>query len=156
MEEPSLPQDITPDASPVRIPKNKQKFSITKVFQKMNCFFVDKQAQDFKAYQKGKTYRKHQREIMQALKIPPGPDTSEELDEMAWQSKNTYWLGDDATSLGKYWPANKTEASSSHVPPHNDEMHVEGDDELDEDDEMHVEGDEELEADDEQDGDFIP
>ena len=34
------------------------------------------------------------------------PSSSDELPEAVWKSKNTYCLGDDASSLGPYWPGN--------------------------------------------------
>ena len=90
---------------------------------------------DFKAYQKGKSYRPHQREIMKELKLPPGPDSSAELDETIWKSQNTYWLGDDASSLGQFWPANRNEASSSQIPPNDEEADDDAEDEQYEEDE---------------------
>ena len=96
-------------ASPVRAPGSKAKFSITKAFQKMNCFFMDKQHQDYKEYHTGKTTRRNQRDIMIALHLQPeGDPSSKELDEDKWMSKNTLWLGDDLSSLGQFRPDRKS------------------------------------------------
>ena len=123
MEEHSSSANDSPVASPIRAPETKAKFSITKAFQKMNCFFMDKQHQDYKAYKAGKASRRNQRAIMTALKLTQDGPSSDELDEEKWKSKNTFWLGDDLSSLGQFRPSYLAEASTSQVPP-TDELHV--------------------------------
>ena len=81
----------------------KKKNILKSIFQKMNCFFVDKQDKDYKAYAKQKQQNRNMRAIMTNLEFPY-PASSEEVSENTYKSKNTYWLGDDASSLGPYWP----------------------------------------------------
>ena len=56
----------------------KKKHILKSIFQKMNCFFVDKQEKDYKAYRKQKQYNRNQRAIMNKLDLPY-PDSSEEV-----------------------------------------------------------------------------
>ena len=151
IEEHSSSAHDSPNASTLRAPEPKAKFSITKAFQKMNCFFMDKQHQDYKAYKSGKASRRNKRSMMTALELSPDPATSDELDEAHWQSKNTLWLGDDMTSLGQFRPSYLEEASTSHVPPvPPTDMHVDqgADDDLAEDDDEQDGNDDEAEEDD--------
>ena len=95
---------------------------------------------------------------MEALHLPVGPASSGELDEIKWKSENSYWIGDDATSLGQFWAGNRTKASSSHAP--NVEVDNDGvdDDENDDDeDDSNDDGDDGSDAatDDEHDEDFL-
>ena len=46
----------------------------------------------------------------------PCPESSEEVSEKTYKSKNTYWLGDDASSLGPYWLGNVDASSSGQAP----------------------------------------
>ena len=39
----------------------------------------------------------------------------EEVSENTYKSKNTYWLGDDASSLGPYWPGNGDASGSGQA-----------------------------------------
>ena len=100
------------DEPHVEAPKNKH--ILKSIFQKMNCFFVDKQDRDYKAYRKQKQYNRNQREIMKKLDLPY-PDSSAEVSENTYKSQNTYWLGDDASSLGPYWPGNLVAPSSGQA-----------------------------------------
>ena len=76
----------------VEAPKKKV-HGLKSILQKMNCFFVEKEDKDFKAYQKAKLYSRNQRAIMNKLELPY-PESSEELTEVAYKSKNRYWFGD--------------------------------------------------------------
>ena len=89
---------------------------IMAVFKKMNCFFADKQAKDFKAYRKQKSYNRNQREIMKKLDFPlPSCSSSAEVSENTYNSKYTYWFGDDASSLAPYWPDSHGASSSGQA-----------------------------------------
>ena len=117
---------------------------------------MDKQHQDFKAYKAGKASRRNQRQIMTALNLTPDGPSSEELDEDKWKSKNTFWLGDDMTSLGQFRPSYLDEASTSQVPPVSlpEAMHVDpsgGDDQDGHDDEDDSDNDDEGDSQDGQD-----
>ena len=46
----------------------------------------------------------------------PFPESSEEVLENTYKSKNTFRLGDDAYSLGPYWPGNLDASSSGQAP----------------------------------------
>ena len=106
------PQVEVPVEPQVQAPKKKH--LIKSIFQKMNCFMIDKQDKDYKLYTKQKQYNRNQREIMKKLELP-FPDSSEEVSENTYKSKNTYWLGDDASSLGPYWPGNVGASSSGQA-----------------------------------------
>ena len=54
---------------------------IIKALKKMNCFFAQKRKSDYKAYAKQKSYNRNQRAIMTQLKLPVGPESSEEVSE---------------------------------------------------------------------------
>ena len=45
----------------------------------------------------------------------PYPASSEEVSENTYKSQNTYWLGDDASALGPFWPGNLAASSSGPV-----------------------------------------
>ena len=82
--------------------------------QKMNCFFAEKEDKDFKAYQKADIYSRNQRAIMTKLELPY-IESSDELTEAAYKSKNRYWFGDDTSSLGPYWHGNVAASSSGQL-----------------------------------------
>ena len=111
---PSSYQEAAHDEEVAHVAAPKKKHILKSIFQKMNCFFVDHQDKGFKAYTKQKAYNRNQREIMKKLELPY-PASSEELTEAEWKSKNTYWLGDDATSLGPFWPGNLAASSSGQA-----------------------------------------
>ena len=111
---PSSYQEAAHDEEVAHVAAPKKKHILKSIFQKMNCFFVDHQDKGFKAYTKQKAYNRNQREIMKKLELPY-PASSEELPEAEWKSKNTYWLGDDASSLGPYWPGNLAASSSDQA-----------------------------------------
>ena len=104
------PQDDVEEEAHVEPPKKKS-YGLKSILQKMNCFFVEKEDKDFKAYQKAKIYSRNQRAIMTKLELPY-PESSDELSEAAYKSKNRFWFGDDASSLGPYWPGNAAASSS--------------------------------------------
>ena len=60
----------------------------------------------------------------------PYPSSSDELPEHSWKSQNTYWLGDDASTLGPSWPGNAAGSSSA---PAAEESASDDDAEFDED-----------------------
>ena len=93
----------------------KKKHLLKSIFQKMNCFFIDKQDSDFKAYRKHKQQNRNIRAIMTKLELPCA-ESSEEVSENTFKSKNTYWLGDDASSLGSFWPGNDGASGSGQAP----------------------------------------
>ena len=70
---------------------------------------------DFKAYRKHKQQNRNIRAIMTKLEFPYA-ESSEEVSENTYKSKNTYWLGDDASSLGSFWPGNVGASSSGQAP----------------------------------------
>ena len=88
----------------------------------MNCFFCDFQDKGYKKYRKQKAYNRNQRLIMEQMGLTY-PASSDELPEASWKSQNTYWFGDDASSLGPTWPGNAAESSSGPAveDPTNDE-----------------------------------
>ena len=51
----------------------------------------------------------------------PYPESSDELTEAAYKSKNRYWFGDDASSLGPYWHGNVAASSSGPAAGEDDE-----------------------------------
>ena len=90
----------------------KKKHGLKKILQKMNCFFCDFQEKGYQQYRKQKAYNKNQRLIMGQMNLPY-PSSSDELPEHSWKSQNTYWFGDDASSLGPSWPGNAAGSSSA-------------------------------------------
>ena len=119
---PAPPADDVPE---------KKKHGLNKVLQRMNCFFCDFQDKGYKQYRKQKAYNRNQRLIMEQMNLPY-PTSSDELPEASWKSQNTYWFGDDASSLGPSWPGNAAGSSSG---PAVEESAPDDDDEFDEDDE---------------------
>jgi hypothetical protein len=107
-----------------------KKHGIVGAFKRMNCFFAEKQDKDFKIYHKQKSYNRNQRAIMKQLNFPePSCESSEEVSENTYKSKNTYWFGDDASSLAPYWPGTQGESSSGQAFGGGNEEVVQDDDE---------------------------
>jgi hypothetical protein len=93
-----------------------KKHGILDVFKRMNCFFAEKQDKDYKIYHKQKSYNRNQREIMKQLNFPePSCPSSDEVSENTYKSKNTFWFGDDASSLAPHWPGTQGESSSGQA-----------------------------------------
>ena len=117
----------TTTAPPAAAAPGKKKHGLKQVLQRMNCFFCDFQDKGYKQ----KAYNRNQHVIMDQMGIPY-PASSQELPEVSWKSQNTYWFGDDASSLGPTWPSNATESSSGPAaedPAHDEEEEFDDEDE---------------------------